>query len=148
MKLSDVKVGMKVEIVSLGRTNVGESGFVIGDILTIKGETHLYTNKHTFRVIDANGKHWCINHADIEPIIEYTHPMQEYLGREVYVACKDMRGFVVSYSLEEGDTDLLVDLGADYNGHRGTSYAVHPQKTSTNCWFEFSELDFLTEDDE
>jgi hypothetical protein len=145
MKLNDAVIGMKVEVVSLDHTYVGCAPFKIGDVYTVRGSYGTIGN--TAAILDDHGKKWGISHKDIEPVIEYTHPMQEHLGKEVYVPLIGRRGFVVSYSTVDGDTDLLVDLGSNYEGIRGNMFAMHPQKNPTNDWFKFSKLDFLTEDD-
>ena len=74
--------------------------------------------------------------------------MQQHLGKEVYVAGYGRRGFVVSHSRVDGDTDLLIDFGDGYCGHCGNRHANHPQKTYTHAWVKLPDLKFLTEDDE
>jgi hypothetical protein len=145
MKLNGVVIGMKVEVVSLDHTFLGCAEFKIGDVYTVHENRDSMGNAVV--VLVDHGVKWYFHHKDIEPVVEYTHPMQEHLGKEVYVPLIGRRGFVVSYSTVDGDTDLLVDLGPYYEGVRGNIFAVHPQKNPTNHWFKFSKLDFLTEDD-
>jgi len=132
-------------VVNLDHSYVGCAKFKIGDVYTVHGSYGTIGN--TVVVRDVYGKKWDFHHEDIELVVEYTHPMQEHLGKEVYVPSLGMRGFVVSYCNQQGDDSLLVDFGVGYSGHIGSTFAINPQKTNTHAWVKLYNLEFLTEDD-
>jgi len=148
VKAKNVKVGVGVVIkdcaVGYARHHIGKCGVideVVSDITC-----------H----VDTGGKRVLVYHTEIrkmkssdldEAPIVYTHPMQEHLGKEVYVAGRGKRGFVVSHAYIADDDDLLVDFGVGFGGHCGGG-AVHPQKNRTNLWVNLEDITFLTEDDE
>ena len=153
MKLKNVKVGETYIIKSLANTFVGSAPFKIGDKVEVIELTDY--SSHTVGVYGG----WVISHIDLKRVgtdgspIEYTHPLQEHIGKEVEVVrCDDfktkrgMRGFVVS-TIDYGQK-LLIDFGVGFDGHNGNGSAIHQQANPT-CWYmSVDKLKFLTDDDE
>jgi hypothetical protein len=144
MRLSDIKVGEQYVIKSLEDTLVSHLPYSVGDIITVTEIMPIQGNNILFR---GDYRSWGVSHKDIEQLpIQYTHPMQEHLGKEVITSLG--RGFVVSTGIHLDDLYLLVDFGDGFIGHKGGCSANHIQDTETCNWVHCNECTFLTEDDE
>jgi hypothetical protein len=145
MKLKNVKVNEQYIIKSLEHSYVGLAPFKIGDIHTVDGLSGSGGNTVTF--LNDSGRKWDIHHKDIEQVpIQYTHPMQKHLGKEVITTLG--RGFVVSTGSKLTDLYLLVDYGDGFIGHNGGHIAKHQQATNTCGWAHYKECKFLKKNDE
>lgn len=134
MNLEDVEVGMKVKVVSLKNTCVGDLPVNIGDIVEVYGvKTNYCDDNNTLELFDE----WSISHLDVELV---DGKVNKGLSKQEYDSLKkgDKLKIVSLHNTSMGDANLSIDEVVTFLDHHNGSVSSNDmlvEKCDGERWY-------------